>query len=311
MYSTAHKILFSLRASTTARGVPEPAQFSRFIKLALKGYESVFTSAAPKPVVSVSMFHFCARSSLTDLLNAPISVDDALSSRDMTQVRLTRWRAVLSLAFFGAMRSSEYIESALLGSCVSFDAPSSSALAHLRSFLPSHSLATLWEAVVSGLHPKAVVSVTILSSKCNSKPESRLIGRDISDPSLCPVAALALWFVLRPASDGDSPFFALRSRASGNFRGLSRDEVVAPLRFYLSASGLIDPASVLMVNLHALRHGGASGAVLGGASRAQTKCLGRWRGDSDAIYTSTTKGPQGLAAASAISRALASVSTAP
>ena len=208
MYSTAHKILFSLRASTTARGVPEPAQFSRFIKLALKGYESVFTSAAPRPVVSVSMFHFCARSSFTDLLNAPISVDDALSSRDLTQVRLARWRAVLSLAFFGALRSSEYIESALLGSCVSFDAPSSSALVHLRSFLPSHSLATLWEAVVSGLHPKAVASVTILSSKCNSEPESRLIGRDISDPSLCPVAALALWFVLRPASDGDSPFFA-------------------------------------------------------------------------------------------------------
>ena len=72
----------------------------------------------------------------------------------------------------------------------------------------------------------------------------------------------------------------------------------------------MDPASVRSANLHGLRHEGASGAALGGATRAQTKCLGRWRGDSDAIYTSTTKGPQGLIASMAISRALADVSAA-
>ena len=46
-FTTAHKILFSLRSATTALGVPKPLQFSCFIKLALKGYESVFVSAPP------------------------------------------------------------------------------------------------------------------------------------------------------------------------------------------------------------------------------------------------------------------------
>ena len=46
-FTTAHKIIFSLRAATTALGVPKPLQFSCFIKLALKGYESVFVSAPP------------------------------------------------------------------------------------------------------------------------------------------------------------------------------------------------------------------------------------------------------------------------
>ena len=66
----------------------------------------------------------------------------------------------------------------------------------------------------------------------------------------------------------------------------------------------MEPAEVTRVSLHAFRHGGASGAVQGGATREQTKCLGRWRGDSDAIYTATTKDIQGLAASSAISNAL-------
>ena len=310
-FTSTHKILFSLRAATTALGVPEPARFSRFIKLALKGYELVFVSAPPRPVISIPMFHFCARTSLADLLATSTSVPSALQDPDLPQVRLARWRAIFSLGFFGAMRSGEYTESALLSSCVVFDASSLSSLRRLKSSSSSFSLASLWAATISALHQKATISVNIVVSKCNSKPESRLIGRDLSDPSLCPVTAIAFWFVLSPCATDDQPFFALR-RPSGLIRGPSRVEVVAPLRFYLLASRLMDPASVRSANLHGLRHGGASGAVLGGATRAQTKCLGGWRGNSDAIYTSTTKGPQGLVAALAISRALAEFSaTAP
>ena len=306
-FTTAHKILFSLRAATTAQGVPEPPQFSRFIKLALKGYELVFVSAPPRPVISVPMFHFCARTSLADLFATSATVPSALQDPDMPLVRLARWRAMFSLGFFAALRSGEYTESALLSSCVVFDATSLPSLLSLKSANPPISLSSLWKATISALHPKATISVNIVVSKCNSKPEARLIGRDASDPSLCPVTAIAFWFVLGPVSAGDPPFFALR-RPSGLIRGPSRGEVVAPLRFYLLASRLMDPASVRSANLHGLRHGGASGAVLGGATRAQTKCLGGWRGDSDAVYTSTTKGPQGLVAALAISRALAEVS---
>ena len=309
VFTTAHKILFSLRAATTALGVPEPLHFTRFIKLALKGYEQVFVSASPRPVISVPMFHFCARTSLADLFKDHISIPDALQVPDLPQVRLARWRAMFALGFFGALRSSEYTDSALLSSCVTFDGSTAASLSRLKSSTQSLSMASLWDEVVSALHPKAVVSVVLMVSKCNSTPVSRLISRDVSDPSLCPVAAIAFWSVLVSVSADDVPFFSLR-RSSSFSRGPSRDEVVAPLHFYLSASRLMDPASICRVNLHGLRHGGASSAVLGGASRSQTKCLGGWRGNSDAIYTSTTKGPQGLAATSAISRALAAVSAA-
>ena len=69
-------------------------------------------------------------------------------------------------------------------------------------------MASLWDEVVSALHPKAVVSVVLMVSKCNSTPVSRLISRDVSDPSLCPVAAIAFWSVLVSISADDVPFFS-------------------------------------------------------------------------------------------------------
>ena len=186
-FTTAHKILFSLRAATTALGVPEPPQFSRFIKLALKGYELVFVSAPPRPVISVPMFHFCARTSLADLFATSATVPSALQDPDLPLVRLARWRAMFSLGFFAALRSGEYTESALLSSCVVFDATSLPSLLSLKSANPPISLSSLWKATISALHPKATISINIVVSKCNSKPETRLIGRDASDPSLCPV----------------------------------------------------------------------------------------------------------------------------
>ena len=155
-------------------------------------------------------------------------------------------------------------------------------------------------AIQSG-HPHANSMV-----RCRGpQPEKRFIERDAGDPSVCPVAAIALWVVLLGSGASDStPFFAFRNDAF-TMRGPSAKEVVTPLRHYLSASGLLTPAEVLRVSLHAFRHGGASGGILGGASREQSKCLGRWRGNSDALYTATTKDRQGLAASSAISHALA------
>ena len=84
---------------------------------------------------------------------------------------------------------------------------------------------------------------------------------------VCPVAALAFWMVLRgPLVIAETPFFAFNDSA-GAPRGPSADEVLVPLRRYLTRSNLMDPSEVARVSLHAFRHGGASGAVLGGVSR--------------------------------------------
>ena len=98
------------------------------------------------------MFHFCARTSLADLLKVHTSVPDALQTPDLPQIRLARWRTMLSLGFFGALRSSEYTDSALLSSCVTFDGISLASLSRLKSSIQSFSLSSLWEAVVSALH---------------------------------------------------------------------------------------------------------------------------------------------------------------
>ena len=308
-FKTAHKILFSLRASTVFPGVPAPPPFTRFTNLVMKGYESVFLPAPARPVISVAMYHFCSRASLDDLLNSDLSTFSVRHGDDRSVLRLARWRAIAALAFFGALRRSEYLDSALLGPCVSFDSASMEALKVLATQQFS-SMRTLWAAVVDALHPRAIVSINIVVSKCNPQPEKRFIERDAGDPSVCPVAALALWVVLLGSGASErTPFFAVRDSALV-MRGPSAAEVTAPLHHYLAASGLLSPEEVSRVSLHAFRHGGASGAILGGASREQSKCLGRWRGNSDAIYTATTKDRQGLAAASAISHALALFSAA-
>ena len=303
-FKTAHKILFSLRACTTFPGVPAPPPFTRFVNLVMKGYEAVILPASARPVISVAMYHFCARASLDDLLTSDTSVFAVRHGVDLSLLRLARWRAVSALAFFGALRRSEYLDSALLCPCVTFDNATMESLEGLmtQQFL---SMQSLWVAVVAALQPRAIVAINIVVSKCNPQPEKRFIERDAGDPSVCPVAALALWIVLLgPDASVNAPFFAIRSDAL-TMRGPSAEEVIAPLHHYLLASGLLSPADVLRVNLHAFRHGGASGAILGGASREQSKCLGRWRGNSDALYTATTKDRQGLAASSAISHALA------
>ena len=308
-YKTAHKILFSLRASTVFPGVPAPPPFTRFTNLVMKGYESVFRPVPARPVISVAMYHFCSRASLDDLLRSDSSMFSVRHGDDQTILRLARWRAMAALAFFGALRRSEYLGSALLSPCVSFDKTSMVALKTLATQQFS-SMRTLWDAVVAALHPRAIVSVNIVVSKCNPCPEKRFIERDAGDPSVCPVAALALWVVLLGSEVSErTPFFAIRDAALV-MRGPSAAEVIAPLHHYLAASSLLSPEDIIRVNLHSFRHGGASSAILGGASREQSKCLGRWRGNSDAIYTATTKDRQGLAAASAISHALAQFSAA-
>ena len=308
-FKTAHKILFSLRAITVFPGVKAPPPFTRFTNLVMKGYESVVLPAPARPVITVAMYHFCSRASLGDLLKSDMSMFSVRHGDDQSTLRLARWRAIAALAYFGALRRSEYLGSALLGPCVSFDSASMVALKVLATQQFS-SMRALWAAVVAALHPRAIVSVNIVVSKCNSQPEKRFIERDAGDPSVCPVAALALWVVLLGSGASEStPFFAVRDSALV-MRGPSAAEVTAPLHHYLAASGLLSPEEVSRVNLHAFRHGGASGAILGGASREQSKCLGRWRGNSDAIYTATTKDRQGLAAASAISHALALFSAA-
>ena len=88
-------------------------------------------------------------------------------------------------------------------------------------------------------HPKAAMSINIVVSKRNPPPEKRFIERDAK---LCPVTAMAFWIVLLgPSVDGMLSFFACHN-ALAVFRGPSSDEVVAPHRFYLRTSGLMEPS---------------------------------------------------------------------
>ena len=305
-YASVHKILFALRATTAAPGVVPPPPFSRYTNLVLKGFESVVVPGPSRPIITIAMYHFCSSASLSDLLESNANVTEEYYALGRPLYHLARWRAMAALAFFGALRRSEYLSSALLNSCVSFDNESATALSALAAtcaVLP-FTMRDLWCAVVASLRPKALLSVNIVISKCNPRPEMRFIERDAADPMVCPVAAIAFWMVLRGVPTAvDTPFFAFNDSADVP-RGPSADEVLEPLRLYLLRSNLMGLSEVSRVSLHAFRHGGASGAVQGGATREQTKCLGRWRGDSDAIYTATTKDIQGLAASSAISIAL-------
>ena len=106
-----------------------------------------------------------------------------------------------------------------------------------------------------------------------------------------------------PTSDQPTLLFAFHYHMSPPRRPTAA-EVVSPLRQYPRASKLLSAAEADRGGLHALRHGGASAATLGGATEQQTRALGRWHGDSVAIYVSTTKAMQGLAASVAISTAL-------
>ena len=107
------------------------------------------------------------------------------------------------------------------------------------------------------------MAINIVISKCNPRPEKRLIERDAADPTVCPVAALAFWMVLRgPLVTAETPFFVFHDTAAAP-RGPSADEVLEPLRLYLLRSTFLDPSEVSRVSLHAFRHVGASGAILG------------------------------------------------
>ena len=164
------------------------------------------------------------------------------------------------------------------------------------------SLPDLWSSVVAALHPKAVVSVTILSSKCDIMPAKVIITRDPGDPALCAVAAMAFWLVLMgPTLDPDDPFFAVRF--GDTTRGPTVSEILDPLRSFLLRYTSTPLDVINRLTLHGLRHGGASAAVLGGASKSQTKALGRWRGDAVTIYISTTLSFQAREASDAISAA--------
>ena len=292
-FTTARKVLFNLRAATATADCPDPKPFSRFLKLALKGYKQLFIPGPPRPIVTVPMFVSCARASLNELLDPTTSAVDAF--------QLARWRAIYFVAFKGCLRRGEYLGVSLLSPCVEFDQHTLSNLWPLMG-LTQTSLPDLWEAVSNALHPKAVVSVTIMSSKCDIFPAHVIISRDPGDPSLCAVVAAAFWLVLMgPTLEVADPFFAFKSGSST--RGPDVSEVVGPLRSFLHRYTSTPPEIISKIALHALRHGGATAAVLGGASHPQTKALGRWNGDSVTVYVTTTLSMQALAASEAISAA--------
>ena len=104
------------------------------------------------------------------------------------------------------------------------------------------SIPALWLEVVEALHPRAILSITVTSSKCNPFPAEVRFKRDFNDPSLCAVAAAALWFVLQgPTLEVDDPFLNVKE---GSFptRGLTVSEVLNPLRSFLLAPNTQSPA---------------------------------------------------------------------
>ena len=304
-FRTARKILFSLRGATATPDSADPKKFSRYVTSALLGYRALYIPKPPRPIVSVQGFRFCAQSSLADLLDPAVSFLMAIYGPSRRTVILARWRAAVFMGFKGCLRRSEYLGFALLSPCVQFDTHSMNNLRPLmaKAYL---SIPELWLEVVAALHPRAILSITVTSSKCNPFPAEVRIKRDINDPSLCAVAAAAFWFVLQgPTLEIDDPFLNVKEGSSPT-RGLTVSEVLNPLRSYLLASNTQSPADSARTTLHGLRHGGATAAVLGGASEPETQALGRWRGRSVTIYVSTSLSTQALSASDAISSALSS-----
>ena len=300
-FGTARKALFSLRASTATADSPDPLPLSRFIKLVLKGYKQLFLPGPPRPIMSVPMFVVCARVSLTELLDPSVSFFMAVNGKSRDFVTLARWRAVVFMAFKGCLRRGEYLNSALLSPHIEFDQHTLSNLWPLMGHVYA-SLPDLWASVLAALHPKAVVSVTILSSKCDIMPAKVIITRDPGEPALCAVAAMAFRMVLMgPTLGPEDPFFAVR--VGDNSRGPTAPEILDLLRSFLRRYTSTPEDIIDRLTLHGIRHGGASAAVLGGASKAQTKALGRWRGDAVTIYVSTTLSIQAREASDAISAA--------
>ena len=300
-FGTARKTLYSLRAATATADSPDPKPLSRFIKLVLKGYKQLFLPGPPRPIMSVPMFVMCARASLTELLDPSVSFYMAVNGNSSNFIALARWRAVVFMAFRGCLRRGEYLDSALLSPHIEFDQHTLSNLWPLMGHAHA-SLPDLWTSVVAALHPKAVVSVTILSSKCDIMPAKVIIPRDPFEATLCAVAAMAFWLVLMgPTLGPEDPFFA--DRVGDTIRGPTAPEIVGPLRSCLQRYTSTPQDIIDRLTLHGLRHGGASAAVLGGASKPQTKALGRWRGDAVTIYVSTTLSIQAREASDAISAA--------
>ena len=305
-YRTSRKIMFCLRGATATADSPDPKKFSRFVTAALLGYRALFIPKPPRPIVSIQGFRFCAQSSLSDMLNPPVSFLSAVYGPDPRVINVARWRATALIAFMGCLRRSEYLGLALLSPCVQFDVLS---ITNLRPLMANAhmSIPDLWLAVVGALHPRAILSVTVISSKCNIFPAEVRILRDSLDPSLCAVAAAAFWFVLMgPTLGVNDPFLCVKSDLSPT-RGLTVHEVLNPLRSYLLASETQSPADTARTTLHGIRHGGATAAVLGGASEPETQALGRWRGRTVTVYVTTSLSSQALAASAAISGALSSV----
>ena len=304
-FRTARKILFSLRGATATPDSVDPKKFSRYVMSALIGYRALYIPKPPRPIVSLPGFRFCAQSSLGDLLDPAVSFLMAVYGPSRRTVNIARWRAAAFIGYKGCLRRSEYVGFALLSPCVQFDNFSITNLRKLMS--KAHlSIPDLWQEVVHALHPKAILAITVTSSKCNPFPAQIRILRDIKEPSLCAVAAAAFWFVLQgPTLEIDDPFLNVKEGLLPT-RGITAAEVLNPLRAFLLASNTQSEADCARTTLHGLRHGGATAAVLGGASEAQTQALGRWRGRSVTVYVSTSLSTQALVASDAISGALSS-----
>ena len=306
-FRTARKILFSLRGATATADTPDPKHVSRYVKAVLLGYRALFIPKPPRPIVSIQGFRFFAQASLSDLINTPMSFLSAIYGSDNRVISIARWRAATLMGFKACLRRSEFLGSALLSPCVQFDVTS---MTNLRPLMAkAHlSISELWGEVLEALHPQAILSITITSSKCNIFPAEVRIVRDRLDPSLCAVAAAAFWFVLMgPTLGVNDPFLCVKSDFSPT-RGLTVHEVLGPLRSYLAASNTQSAVSTARTTLHGLRHGGATAAVLGGATEAQTKALGRWRGNTVTVYVTTSLSSQALAASAAMAGAMSSLS---
>ena len=306
-YRTARKILFCLRGATAIADSPDPKKFSRFVTAALLGYRALFIPKPPRPIVSIQGFRAVANASLSDILLQPITFLAAVFGPDPCVVNIARWRAAMLIGFKACLRRSEYLDHALLAPCVQFDAISISNLRPLmaNAYMP---IPQLWDAVVDALHPRAILSITVMSSKCNVFPAEVRILRDLRVPSLCAVAAAAFWFVLMGPTLGiNDPFLCVKSDFAPT-RGLTGPEVLNPLRLYLLASETQSPAATARTTLHSIRHGGATAAVLGGASEPQTQALGRWKGHTVTVYVTTSLAAQSMAASHAMTSAMSSFS---
>lgn len=187
-----------------------------------------------------------------------LAIKRAWEKEKLNEDQIMIWAAAL-LCFFGFLRSGEV--------CVPSD----------KAYDQGAHLSFRDVVVDNPAHPQSL-QVKIKASKTDPFRQGVAIYVGRTNQSLCPVAALLAYMVMRGNSPG--PLFRFQ-----NGRHLTRPRFVKEIRVALALAG-IDPAPY---SGHSFRIGAATTAAQKGVSDSTIKMLGRWKSSAYQLYIKTPR----------------------